>query len=353
MTTVETAKPTAEMWGNWRSRFWAHGVDPNDVETALGRIHSWNEWFDEWCRLGEMHERLGDEALEAGRTVTAGDAYFRSCICYHFAQFMWDHKPEEKEAGARKKVAVFHKGAPYQRPPIEIVDIPFENTAMPGYLRLGTKEPGPCVILLPGSDSSKEQQFRIEGEFLSRGVSTLSIDGPGQGIYRYVMPLRHDYERAVTAAVDWLEASGKVDPARVAVCGNSLGGHFAMRAAAFEPRLKAAVCMGGRYDLAGWEERSALSKDSQTFLFGKSSWEEAAEFAKGITLAGVLASVKCPVLIVHGAKDKTSPVSEARRIAEEVPHARLVIYEEGNHVCNNMPYRYRPLVADWVKETLG
>jgi hypothetical protein len=70
---------------------------------------------------------------------------------------MWDHKPEEKEAGARKKVAVFHKGAPYQRPPVEIVDIPFENTAMPGYLRLGTREPGPCVILLPGSDSSKEQ----------------------------------------------------------------------------------------------------------------------------------------------------------------------------------------------------
>src|SRR5512133_2804137 len=176
--------------------------------------------------MGEMHEQLGDEALAAGRTVTAGDAYFRSCICYHFAQVLWDHKPEEKEAGARKKVAVFHKGAPYYRPPVEIVDVPFENTAMPAHFRVASATPGPCVVLLPGADSSKEQQFRLEGDLLARGISTLSIDGPGQGIYRYTMPLRRDYEKAVIAALDWLEKSGRVDPSRLSVCGNSLGGHF-------------------------------------------------------------------------------------------------------------------------------
>jgi pimeloyl-ACP methyl ester carboxylesterase len=353
VTTASTEKPTPETWGNWRSRFWAHGVDPNDVETLLGRIKDWDDWYREWCLMAEMHEKLGDDALAAGRTVSAADAYFRSCICYHFAHFMWDHKPEEKEAGARKKEAVFMKGAPYQQPPTQLVGIPFENTSMPGYFRLAGREPGPCVLLLPGSDSSKEQQFRLESEFLRRGVSTLSIDGPGQGVYRYVMPLRHDYENAVIAAVDWLQGGGKVDGDRLAVCGNSLGGHFAVRAAAFEPRLKAAVCMGGRYDLSGWGDRPALAKDSQTFLFGKNNWEEAEEFAKGVTLAGLLDRVTCPVLIVHGAKDKTSPVAEARRIAAEIPHARLEVFEEGNHVCNNMPYRYRPLVADWVKEALG
>jgi dienelactone hydrolase len=350
---MTSGMPTAESWESWRSRFWAHGVDPNDVETILKRITDWDDWYREWFTMGEMHEQLADEAAVAGRTVTAGDAYFRSCICYHFAQFMWDHKPDEKEAGARKKAEVFLKGAPYYRPAVQPVDVPFENTKMPGNLRLAGKEPGPCVLLLPGSDSSKEQQFRLEGEFLSRGISTLSLDGPGQGTFRYVMPLRHDYEKAVIAAVDWLAQSGKVDSGRIAVCGNSLGGHFAIRAAAFEPRLKASVCMGGRYDLSGWEEKPPLSKDSQTFLFGKSNWEEAAEFAKGVTLHGLTSKVKCPVLIVHGAKDKTSPVSEAHRIAAEIPQAKLVVYEEGNHVCNNMPYRYRPLVTDWVKEILA
>jgi pimeloyl-ACP methyl ester carboxylesterase len=353
MTTGEPNN-TSEAWGNWRSRFWAHGVDPNDVETALSRITVWEDWYREWSRMAEDHEKFGDEALAAGRTITAADAFFRSCICYHFAHFMWDRNPAEKEEGARKKVAVFHKGAPYYSPPTLPVEIPFDNTGMPGYFRMATPVPGPCVVLLPGSDSSKEQQFRIEAEFLRRGVSTLSIDGPGQGIYRYTMPLRLDYEKAVSAAVDWLQAGGKVDGDRIAVAGNSLGGYFALRAAAFDTRLKAAVTMGGTYDMGSrWETRSAMSKDSQTFLFGKSSWEEAAEFAKGISLKGVLHRVKCPTLIVHGAKDKVCPVSEAYQMAREIPHARLEVFAEGNHVCNNLPYLYRPLVADWVKETLG
>jgi len=29
-----------------------------------------------------------------------------------------------------------------------------------------------------------------------------------------------------------------------------------------------------------------------------------------------------------------------------------VLFEEGNHVCNNIPYKYRPLTADWLAERL-
>jgi len=29
------------------------------------------------------------------------------------------------------------------------------------------------------------------------------------------------------------------------------------------------------------------------------------------------------------------------------------MYPEGNHVCNNIPYKYRPLVADWIREHLA
>jgi hypothetical protein len=29
------------------------------------------------------------------------------------------------------------------------------------------------------------------------------------------------------------------------------------------------------------------------------------------------------------------------------------MYPDGNHVCNNLPYRYRPLVGDWMAERLG
>jgi hypothetical protein len=29
------------------------------------------------------------------------------------------------------------------------------------------------------------------------------------------------------------------------------------------------------------------------------------------------------------------------------------MYPDGTHVCNNISYKYRPLMADWLKEKLG
>ena len=30
-----------------------------------------------------------------------------------------------------------------------------------------------------------------------------------------------------------------------------------------------------------------------------------------------------------------------------------MLYDDGNHVCNNIPWKYRPLTADWLKEKLA
>jgi hypothetical protein len=47
-------------------------------------------------------------------------------------------------------------------------------------------------------------------------------------------------------------------------------------------------------------------------------------------------------------------VSQAEAVAAHVgDRAELVTYPEGNHVCNNIPYRYRPLAADWLADRLA
>jgi len=47
------------------------------------------------------------------------------------------------------------------------------------------------------------------------------------------------------------------------------------------------------------------------------------------------------------------PWEQTQRIATEAQRGEFVLYEEGNHVCNNIPYGYRPLTADWLREQLG
>lgn len=43
------------------------------------------------------------------------------------------------------------------------------------------------------------------------------------------------------------------------------------------------------------------------------------------------------------------PWQHAQQIADAVgANAELALFDDGNHVCNNIPYIYRPLTADWL-----
>ncbi len=51
--------------------------------------------------------------------------------------------------------------------------------------------------------------------------------------------------------------------------------------------------------------------------------------------------------------DRLCPVGHARRMAGEAGDiAELVVYPEGGHVCNNIPFLWRPLASDWLAEKL-
>ena len=68
----------------------------------------------------------------------------------------------------------------------------------------------------------------------------------------------------------------------------------------------------------------------------------------------VAARCELPLLIIHGRLDRLIPWQQAHKIVDTVgPNAELAMFENGNHVCNNIPYIYRPLTADWLKEKLG
>src|SRR5262249_45962507 len=87
-------------------------------------------------------------------------------------------------------------------------------------------------------------------------------------------------------------------------------------------------------------------------VLGTATAEATQARAAELTLAHVQA-LACPLLVIHGALGKIYPPAEAQRVfALGGPGSELVVYSDGNHVCNNIAYRYRPLIADWVAERL-
>jgi 2,6-dihydroxypseudooxynicotine hydrolase len=79
---------------------------------------------------------------------------------------------------------------------------------------------------------------------------------------------------------------------------------------------------------------------------------QAESLAARLDLEGILPRLAQPLLVVFGKLDRLIPWQQAERVAAEAPLGELVMYPDGNHVCNNIPYKYRPLVADWIGEQL-
>jgi 2,6-dihydroxypseudooxynicotine hydrolase len=340
---------------NWAPRFIAMGVDYNDFVRTTGRIERWEEWLDAWCSLADEHLDLAGAAEEAGRGRSAGEAYLHAALCLHFAKFVWVLDAARCRAATEGSVAALYRAHRFLDPSAVRVEAALDGAVLAGNLRrpADVARP-PLVLLIPGLDSTKEEFFHHENAFLARGMATLSMDGPGQGESGFSLPIRPDYEVAAAAMLDAVAGRDDVDLGRVGAVGVSLGGYYAPRAAAFEPRLRAVAAISGPYDFGEeWERLPALTRETFVVKSGAHDETEAHVLARELTLRGVAQRVSQPALFVAGGLDRIVPWKETERAAREAPRGEFVLFEQGSHVCSNIPYRYRPLVADWMAERLA
>jgi pimeloyl-ACP methyl ester carboxylesterase len=341
--------------GNWAPRMVTQGIDYNDFVRTTARIETWEEWIGEWSATAEFHLGLAREAEVEGRERTAGEAYVRAALCFHFAKYVWVLDGERnREATVRARDALYEAHRLLD-PRAERIAARVDGAAIYANLRRPPQpSQAPLVILIPGLDSTKEEFFNFERVFLDRGLATLSLDGPGQGEGGFEAPIRPDYEVAVAAILDALDDRTDVDLRRIGAAGVSLGGYYAPRAAAFEPRLKAVAGVSGPRNFGQlWEALPQVTRESFAFYSGSPTIEDARRRAHELDLEGVASQITQPALIITGMLDRLIPWESTRAVADEAPNATFVLYEEGNHVCNNVAYRYRPLLADWLGERLA
>jgi 2,6-dihydroxypseudooxynicotine hydrolase len=339
-----------EVAGHWLPRMEVAGIPSATAKAVMEAAGSWPNWCRAWSEEGERHRAIGDAALADGHKLTAGEAFARAALFNHFAQFMFFDDLDQKSAASALKVSLYRQAAPLLDPPAEGLEVPFEDMMLRGYLRVPAKGRGDAIILIPGSDSTKEEFPALETHFLRRGIATFSFDGPGQGEGRSVGPLRPDIGPALAAAAQVLRARDDLS-GRLALVGMAFGGHLALRAGHAVPDLSGIASLNGFHDLgAMWASFPPVYRDNMHFALGAESAGEAEQMAAEFTLAGA-PPPGCPVNIMHGGLDRIFPPAEAERQAEWAGEGAVcTIFPNGNHVCNNIPWLYRPMAADWVAD---
>ena len=111
----------------------------------------------------------------------------------------------------------------------------------------------PTLVIGNGFDAAQEDSYHYFVPYaLARGWNCITYEGPGQPTVRINQNKGYinEWEQVVTPVVDYVlsEKSHIVDQNKLVLIGNSWGGYLAARAAAFEPRLSAAVLIDGVWD---------------------------------------------------------------------------------------------------------
>ena len=341
---------------HWAPRFIAGGVHPGDFDRITAALDSWDDWCAGWSQAAAGHEELGTRALAQGRTRSAGAHLAQAAVYYHFAKFLFVQDMDQLRAAHAHAIRCLTAALPYLDPPGTRLEIPFGDAVLAAVLR---RPPGagphPAVVLIPGLDSAKEEFGAVEQLFLDRGLATLSVDGPGQGEAEYQLAIRPDWEVPGAAILDALIAQPGIDADRIGVWGVSLGGYYAPRLASGDSRVRACIALCGPFCLGDlWAQLPELTRDAFTVRSGAAGEQDAIERARQLTLAGRTGSLTMPLLIVAGRQDRIFPWQDAVRLRDSVPGpAELLLLEQGNHGCANLPYLHRPYSADWMARQLA
>jgi dienelactone hydrolase len=337
------------------------------------RVGDDDAWFDAWCEGAGLLRSRADAASAKGHRLTAASNYLRANFYYQAA----DHFRQPKDQRAldiyRVSLDCFDRFAAHtDRPRIEKVELPTrEGIAFPAYFvhaENSTRPRKPCVVRFGGFDTQKEMQYvRGTPELVRRGISYLLVDGPGQGeaIRFRGIHLREDFEIAGSAAFDYLATRSDVDLDRVAIVAMSLGGYYAPRVAAMDPRFNACVAWGAVWDYhATWVRRlerikqAALPVPADHLLWacGVETYEAALKKIEGFRLDGIAQKVKCPFLLMHGAEDAQVSTADAQKLFDAVgakdKTMRVFTDEEGGaqHCQRDYVTRAVDVLADWLDE---
>lgn len=349
------------------------GLDPTDVQTALGGIHTLDadDWAAGWSAVADKYMEQGRQ-LESTDPAKANDAYIRAWRLYYFGN--WPVPTSSgKQRAYENSLKAFAAHGRLIDPPLTIVHIPFEKTELIGYLRLpkDTTKPVPLVIAINGADSRKENMSYFFDAAIPYGIGYIAIDTPGTG----QSPLKEGptADRMYSRLIDYVMSRPEVDQKRIAVEGQSYGAYWATKLAIVErDRLKAVVAQSPGIHagfLRGYDRNSLLKNREYlfgmdtvaTYLYGVQTLEEASAIASKMSLVnqGLIGKPTAPMLIIAGVKDTLVPMSDIDLILQsgDVPKDAW-INPQGGHLGRQVgvwpdPVIFKRVILPWLANQLN
>lgn len=190
----------------------------------------------------------------------------------------------------------------------------------------GAQASAPTLLYLHGNGSNNGDLTEIAAILHELEVSVLLIDYRGYGKSSPVFPNETRVYQDAEAAWQYLTQSQKIKPQQIFVYGHSLGGAIAIELASKHPDVAGLITEG---TFTSVKDLASLLPGLKMFPL---SWLVTQRF-DSITK---IKSLQTPILILHGASDRTIPPLMAKKLYAAAPEPKyLAIFPEAGH--NNLP----------------
>jgi len=192
----------------------------SEMRAVSPLIHNYGEFITEFLKLYE-------KSLHSGHTLRAAH-YLRT------AEFYMKFDDPQKQEYRKQFISLMREH--FQIGENQHYLVPYENGMMSAY-RFTPEFPQGTFVVFGGFDSYVEEMFKTILAMKESGFDVVFFDGPGQGVTLedYHIPMTSYWEKPIKAVLDYFNLDD------VTVIGVSLGGYLAIRAAAYEKRIKRVV----------------------------------------------------------------------------------------------------------------
>ena len=329
--------------------------------------------FDSWIRVADQVAENAAADEKAGYRYSAGTKYGRAAGYYLAAERMQSRDYAPRWEAYDKGLALYRKHVELRGQHVDFVDIPYGSSSYPAiFVHDGSGTPRPTLVSCNGLDSMKEQvNMGGHGQSnLERGMNTLFVDQPGTGeaLRKRNLTAVFDTERWATPALEYLQSRSDVIANKVGMFGLSLGGYYAPRAAANEPRFALCAVMGANH-VWGQRQKERLEAEGENpvphywdhvmWVWGAKNMDDFMDMMKDVTLDGQIEKLNMPFLITHGEGDRQIPLHNAHRSYEQAVNStkrelRVFTREkdfETEHCGADNGTGQRDYIADWCAET--
>ncbi|MFC4557782.1 alpha/beta hydrolase [Virgibacillus kekensis] len=335
LLTIQKSLLAARLFDGFWDRWIAHGILFSETAGVRNCLKNVTKWEDSFRNTADQHYEQATLYQRTGAVRTAEELYRLSSLYYNLIHWIYPDRTIEKIDWLKKATEATERADLLSAIPRVRESVTVDGFKCPGRIRVPASPKG-CIFIINPIDSTKEELYTYEIQFVEADYITVSFDGPGQGEAFTLNGLTATTKR-------WEQFLGKVidlthdmfPDLPIHLFGTSSGASWAIHGS-LNPKVYSSVAVSP----------PLASNGPMPHYFG-----ERINFisSEGAIVSPITKRSDYPsVLLFHGAKDVMVNTADIHDFYQRLPEPKqLVEYSDEGHCCNFKLEEVRRLAVEW------